>query len=82
MAVAQLADYRRTDSRRSGCPHEPQCPPPDAPDHAAARTVACHPGQGWSLLCNGVVVFDDSGEILPSGSCIEPQRPEYRHHAA
>ena len=47
------------------CPHLPPCPAPDRPDHAAARTVALHPGQGWSLLCNGVIVFDDLGEILP-----------------
>jgi hypothetical protein len=27
--------------------------------------VASRPEQGWSLLCNGVIVFDDLGEILP-----------------
>jgi hypothetical protein len=27
--------------------------------------VASHPEQGWSLLCNGVIVFDDLGEIRP-----------------
>jgi len=26
--------------------------------------VAFHPEQGWSLLCNGVIVFDDMGAIL------------------
>jgi hypothetical protein len=30
--------------------------------------VASHPEQGWSLLCNGVVLFDDGGELLPA-SC-------------
>ena len=49
------------------CPHLPVCPPADRPDRAAARTVAFHPEQGWSLLCNGVIVFDDLGEILPAG---------------
>ncbi len=57
------------------CSHLPQCPPFSAPDHDAARVVASHPEQGWSLLCNGVVVFDDTGEILPSGACIAPHRP-------
>jgi hypothetical protein len=52
------------------CPHLPACPPADRPDRAAARTVASHPEQGWSLLCNGVVVFDDLGEILPGGRVI------------
>jgi len=47
------------------CPHLPACPSADRPDRAAARTVAFHPEQGWSLLCNGVIVFDDLGEILP-----------------
>ena len=49
------------------CPHLPTCPTADRPDRAAARTVAFRPGQGWSLLCNGVIVFDDLGEILPDG---------------
>ncbi|HEY8044989.1 MAG TPA: DUF5999 family protein, partial [Streptosporangiaceae bacterium] len=38
------------------CPHQPPCPPADRPDRHAAHTVAFHPEQGWSLLCNGVIV--------------------------
>ncbi len=57
------------------CSHRPPCPPADHRDHAAARTVAFHPEQGWSLLCNGVIVFDDTGAILPGGRVIPPQRP-------
>jgi hypothetical protein len=34
--------------------------------------VASHPEQGWSLLCNGVIVFDDMGEILPGGRVTPP----------
>ena len=48
------------------CSHQPPCPTADRPDRAAARTLSCHPEQGWSLLCNGVIVFDDGGEILPA----------------
>ena len=55
------------------CPHSPSCPASDASDHAAARTVAAHPEQGWSLLCNGVIVFDDTGELLPGGRIILPR---------
>jgi hypothetical protein len=73
MAVAQLSARRRT--THPACPHHPTCPPAGAPDHAAARVVACYPEQGWSLLCNGVVAFDDTGELLPSGACVAPQRP-------
>ena len=54
------------------CPHLPACPPADRPDRAAARAVAFHPEQGWSLLCNGVIVFDDMGEILPEGRVTPP----------
>jgi Family of unknown function (DUF5999) len=57
------------------CPHRPPCPSADRQDRAAARTIACHPEQGWSLLCNGVVAFDDTGEILPDGRVVSPHRP-------
>ena len=60
------------------CPHRPPCPPADRPDRGAARTVAFHPEQGWSLLCNGVIVFDDMGEILPGGRVVPPHHPA--HH--
>jgi hypothetical protein len=34
--------------------------------------MVSHPEQGWSLLCNGVVLFDDAGALLPSGSEVAP----------
>jgi hypothetical protein len=64
------------------CPHLPQCPTYDAPDRDAATTLAAHPVQGWSLLCNGVIVFEDTGELLPDGRCVAPARPEPAHAAA
>jgi hypothetical protein len=57
------------------CPHQPPCPTADAPDCEAACVVAAHPEQGWSLLCNGVVVFEDTGDLLPDGRIIAPHRP-------
>jgi len=57
------------------CPHQPPCPSSEDPDRDAARTLASHPEQGWSLLCNGVVVFEDTGELLPNGGIIAPHRP-------
>lgn len=57
------------------CPHEPQCPSADRPDREAAHTIASHPEQGWSLLCNGVILFDDLGELLPDGRMVLPHRP-------
>jgi len=49
------------------CQHQRPCPTADSPARQLARTVVAHPEQGWSLLCNGVVVFDDLGELLPRG---------------
>jgi hypothetical protein len=57
------------------CPHTPPCPAPSAPDREAAHIIVSHPEQGWSLLCNGVVIFEDTGELLPDGACIAPHRP-------
>lgn len=57
------------------CSHQPPCPSVDRPDRAAARTIASHPDQGWSMLCNGMIVFDDTGELLPDGCAIPPHRP-------
>lgn len=64
------------------CQHSPRCPSADDVAHDAARTVARHPEQGWSLLCNGIVVFDDTGEILPDGRVVGPHRPAYCTAAA
>ncbi|MGI5169774.1 DUF5999 family protein [Spirillospora sp. CA-253888] len=61
------------------CRHQPACPSPDGPDRDAARTVASHPEQGWSLLCNGVVLFEDTGELLPGGKIVAPHRPTDLH---
>ena len=57
------------------CQHTPRCPEASAPDREAARTLASHPDQGWSLLCNGIVIFEDTGELLPGGMYIDPHRP-------
>jgi hypothetical protein len=57
------------------CQHQPRCPRWAAPDHLTARIVVDHPGQGWSLLCNGVIAFDDGGELLPDGRALAPERP-------
>jgi Family of unknown function (DUF5999) len=64
------------DRRCAMCPHHPQCPSADAADRYAARVVADHEAeQGWSLLCNGVVLFEDTGALLPGGRVIASHRP-------
>ena len=42
------------------CSHQTSCP---SFDTAASHVVAAHPEQGWSLLCDGAIVFDDTGEL-------------------
>jgi len=60
------------------CQHRPACPAAHHPDREAARTVASHAEQGWSLLCNGVIVFDDLGELLPDGRAVPAYQPTAR----
>ena len=58
------------------CQHQPPCPPADASDREAAHVVASHPGQGWSLLCNGVVMFEDTVRCSPmAGASRRTGRP-------
>ncbi|KOG74985.1 MULTISPECIES: DUF5999 family protein [Streptomyces] len=61
-------------SRRSSCQHQPPCPPAEAPDREAAHIVATHPEQGWALRCNGVLTFEDMGELRPDGQVTAPHR--------
>ena len=56
------------------CQHQPRCPSALARDRAAACVVACHPEQGWSLLCNGVVLFDDAGVLVLGNLPVIPRR--------
>ena len=64
------------------CQHQTPCPSSEAIDREAARILATFPEQGWSLLCNGVVCFDDTGELLPNGNAIGPRRGHAPHHHA
>jgi hypothetical protein len=57
------------------CQHTPACPSAGDPDREAARTVASHPEQGWTLLCNGLFLFEDTGDIRPDGRIDDPRRP-------
>ncbi|MFD4123829.1 DUF5999 family protein [Streptomyces globisporus] len=56
------------------CKHAPPCPAADAADSQAARVAVSHPEQGWDLLCNGIVIFEDTGHLLPTGQIIAPHR--------
>ncbi|WP_151480307.1 DUF5999 family protein [Streptomyces albicerus] len=59
------------------CSHQPSCPSADRSErvhHDDAHIVASHPEQGWYLLCDGVIVFDDTGALLPDGRVVAPHR--------
>ena len=70
------------------CQHQPRCPEWPASDHLAARMVADQPRQGWSLLCNGVILFDDGANCFLTAvlrytsalakRALSPWRPERR----
>ncbi|MCY0932113.1 DUF5999 family protein [Streptomyces sp. H27-H1] len=60
------------------CQHKPTCPPSTAPDAELAQCVTSHPEQGWSLLCNGVLLFEDTGVLTPDGAVRDPHRMSTR----
>jgi hypothetical protein len=64
------------------CQHLPACPAGHAPDCLAARVVAGHLGQGWSLLCNGVVLFEDRDALLADGRAVAPPASAVRPRLA
>jgi hypothetical protein len=71
-AEATMSVQNATSTRPSLCTHLPPCPPADAVDREAARVTSDHCEQGWRLLCNGVIAFDDGGDLLPDGHAVTP----------
>ena len=63
------------------CTHQPQCPSAAEIARVATHVVAGHPEQGWSLLCNGIVLFDDGGLLLTDGHAEAPD-PRLLHAVA
>ena len=64
------------------CTHEPHCPSASDVARAAAHVITSHPEQGWSLLCNGIVLFDDGGLLLPGGRAEAPHMQLFHAAAA
>ncbi|MEU3464770.1 DUF5999 family protein [Streptomyces sp. NPDC006733] len=78
MRSAQFDTASPADTGRqpeSLCTHTPTCPTADSSDREAACVIASYPEQGWALLCNAVLLFEDTGELLPDGRVIPPHRP-------
>lgn len=57
------------------CDHNPRCPSADSTACRTAHTNVRCDQQGWCLLCNGVIVFDDGGAILPDGRIVGALAP-------
>ncbi|MFD8229107.1 DUF5999 family protein [Streptomyces massasporeus] len=53
------------------------CRPPaaEAADRDTAVVVSRRSEQGWALLCNGVLLCDDTGKLLPEGRALPLLRP-------
>lgn len=62
------------------CQHALPCPTADQSDREAAKSLARDDIAGWTLLCNGVLLFDDTGELLPNGTIVSPHRPTGAAH--
>jgi len=73
--MSNMSNINAQRSTERRCSHVPRCPSGLAHDRGRASTIARHPEQGWSLLCNGVVVFDDGGELLPGGRAVPSPSP-------
>ncbi|MFD8978550.1 DUF5999 family protein [Streptomyces sp. NPDC059564] len=56
------------------CVHPQECPPAHAPDQAAAHVRTVFPEIGCRRLCNGVLLFDDTGVLAPDGRVYPPCR--------
>jgi hypothetical protein len=54
------------------CEHQPPCPAGTDLAGLHARIAAGHPEQGWYLLCNGVLLFDDGGALLANRRVVPP----------
>ncbi|GGX71855.1 DUF5999 family protein [Streptomyces fructofermentans] len=56
------------------CSRQPSCPSDARSDRDDAHIVVSHPEQGWYLLCDGAIAFDDTGALLPDGRVVGPHR--------
>jgi hypothetical protein len=61
-------------SHQSSCPSAQRSGRPERSHRDDAHIVSAHPEQGWYLLCDGAIVFDDTGALLPDGRIVAPHR--------
>ncbi len=56
------------------CQHQPPCPQRWQRDRLAARIAVDRPEQGWALLCNGVILFEDDTELWTEAAIARASR--------
>ena len=49
------------------CSHMPHCADANDARCCTAHILADHHDQGWCLLCNGLILFDDGYCLHPNG---------------
>lgn len=54
------------------CAHVPTCAEQDSPLAGTARVLVAHYEQGWCLLCNGLIRFDDGTELRTAPPVVRP----------
>ncbi|MFB7946705.1 DUF5999 family protein [Kitasatospora phosalacinea] len=64
----------RRQNRDLQVPAHPRLPVGGRSGLSGRRGGQLPPDQGWSLLRNGVPLFEDTGVVLPDGRSIDPQR--------
>ncbi|MEU9337931.1 DUF5999 family protein [Streptomyces sp. NPDC048290] len=57
------------------CEHRDPCPAADSEDCQAAKIRDHFPAAGYTALCNGLILFEDGGYLLPDGRTGGPSRP-------
>ena len=50
------------------CHHMPACPDARSDACCTAHVVADRSAQGWSRLCNGIILFDDGHYLTADGA--------------
>lgn len=64
------------------CLHRPVCPAATAAGHLTAARLRHNYTLGCTTLCNGVILFDDGGELPPGGGSVPARRGPAPHRPA
>ncbi|MFM9538669.1 DUF5999 family protein [Streptomyces turgidiscabies] len=60
------------------CQHEPSCLSAESSNRENSSFLSHRPEQGWSPLCNGVVLFESAGDLLSDGQVVASRKRSSR----